>query len=105
MAESSAEEVVTVAELRALFNHSGFWEKALRGELVTSVLREGHPAPPKAPEPYNARSQIVDYFTLEGEKVAKVHQYLRPDGTLGASGKPDPKYVVINGVRYRAGKA
>jgi hypothetical protein len=25
--------------------------------------------------------------------MAIVHQYLRPDGTLGASGLPDPKWL------------
>jgi hypothetical protein len=30
-----------------------------------------------------------------------VHQYLRPDGTLGASGLPDPKLVVHEGVVYK----
>jgi len=24
-----------------------------------------------------------------------VHQYLRPDGIIGGSGKPDPKWVVV----------
>jgi hypothetical protein len=35
-----------------------------------------------------------------GEKVAGVHQYLRPDGTIGLSGRPDPKEVYIDGVLY-----
>jgi hypothetical protein len=29
-----------------------------------------------------------------------VHQYLRPDGTLGLSGRPDPKLVLYEGVVY-----
>lgn len=36
----------------------------------------------------------------EGQKVAGVHQYLRVDGTLGASGRPDPKELLIGGVLY-----
>jgi len=32
--------------------------------------------------------------------VALVHQYLRSDGTLGASGQPDPKRIVIGNVVY-----
>jgi hypothetical protein len=29
--------------------------------------------------------------------VAVMHQYLRPDGTIGASGQPDPKRLVVEG--------
>jgi|DewCreStandDraft_4_1066084.scaffolds.fasta_scaffold46210_2 hypothetical protein len=54
------------------------------------VLKERHPARPKANEPFCTRSQIVSYV-LEGVEVARAHRYLRPDGSLGASGAPDPK--------------
>lgn len=30
-------------------------------------------------------------FKVGGVEIARAHRYLRPDGTLGASGKPDPK--------------
>jgi len=35
-----------------------------------------------------------------GEKIAGVHQYLRPDGTIGLSGRPDTKEVYVDGVLY-----
>lgn len=38
-------------------------------------------------------SQTVEYFTLDGQRVARVHQYLRLDGTIGGKGKPDPKWL------------
>jgi len=44
---------------------------------------------------------MVSYRDASGNEVARVHQYLRPDGTIGASGKPDPKRVFINGTLYR----
>jgi hypothetical protein len=31
-----------------------------------------------------------------------VHQYLQPDGTLGASGQPDPKRLLHDGILYHA---
>jgi hypothetical protein len=34
------------------------------------------------------------------KKVAVAHQYLRPDGTLGASGRPDPKAIFSEDVLY-----
>jgi hypothetical protein len=46
------------------------------------------------------RSQYLIYVDNNGKKVAGVHQYLRPDGKLGASGRPDPKELLINGVLY-----
>lgn len=30
---------------------------------------------------------------MDGFEVARVHAYVRPDGSLGASGKADPKIV------------
>ena len=39
-----------------------------------------------------------------GSEVARVHQYLRKDGTLGASGRPDPKMIIEKGVAYRLRK-
>jgi hypothetical protein len=37
---------------------------------------------------------VVLYVTPHGQPVALLHQYKRPDGTLGGSGLPDPKVVV-----------
>ena len=44
-------------------------------------------------EPRGTRSQILDYLDPDGERVVTVHRYLRPDGTLGGSGQPDPKWI------------
>jgi hypothetical protein len=33
-------------------------------------------------------------------KVATAHRYLLPDGTIGASGKPDPKSMKHDGNFY-----
>ncbi len=35
------------------------------------------------------------------QEIARVHQYLRTDGTIGASGKPDPKRLYADGKLYR----
>jgi hypothetical protein len=40
------------------------------------------------------------YWNQEREPVALVHQYVRPDGSIGGSGLPDPKRVVIGGTVY-----
>lgn len=43
---------------------------------------------------------MVAYELPDGSRVALVHQYLRPDGTVGASGQPDPKWLLEDGVIY-----
>jgi len=43
---------------------------------------------------------ILAYYDSGGRRVSIVHQYLRPDGKIGAGGKPDPKWVLFNGVIY-----
>lgn len=47
-------------------------------------------------------SQVLMYRDTRGQLVAVVHQYLLADGSLGASGRPDPKYVFEDGVIYKA---
>jgi hypothetical protein len=84
-----------------MFNSGGYWEKVKKGELSTIVKRNSHPAPPFLP--FCTRSQILSYHDRSGRKIAIVHQYLRPDETLGASGKPDPKLLLHDGIRYHCG--
>ena len=43
-------------------------------------------------------SQLVDVLDASGTRVAEFHQYLLPDGSIGASGRRDPKGVLVGGV-------
>lgn len=95
---------IGVEELRDLFNAGRYWERAQAGEFRASLKREGHPAPEESGQPHCTRSQEVVYFDLEDLEVARVHQYLRPDGTLGGSGRPDPKRLRHEGIYYRLAK-
>jgi hypothetical protein len=90
----------TEEDLRQLFNDNGILEKAASGELTVKDVKDGHPSPPAAKEPICTQSQLLAYLTLDGKKVAEAHQYLRPDGTVGASGRPDPKEVFHDGTLY-----
>jgi len=47
-------------------------------------------------------SHVVGLVNAEGTVVCKMHFYLRPDGRLGASGRPDPKWLLEDGVVYQA---
>lgn len=89
------------AELCRLFNEGRYLERAEAGEFHQMIRRSGHPAPPMAEEPHCTRSQIIAYYDAAGQRVAKVHRYLRPDGSIGLSGKVDPKCLLHNGVLYK----
>lgn len=65
------------------------------------LKRESHRLPPPKGEPECTKSQIVYYVTADDITVAVVHQYMRPDGSIGASGKPDPKWLYYEGHEYK----
>jgi hypothetical protein len=65
------------------------------GELRPELLREGHPSPTTSGEPRCTRSQILSFYDYNNTEIARCHQYKRPDGRIGASGRPDPKRVFI----------
>jgi hypothetical protein len=83
-----------------MFNERDLYRLSTRGELRSIVMQEKHPSPQPAREPFCTRSQMAAYVDSEGIEVARVHQYLRPDGTIGGSGKPDPKRLLHDGVIY-----
>jgi len=91
---------ISLSYLRQLFNEGGYWLKTQDGRLKERLLRDRHPSSPKAPVPICTRSQLISYIDNDGQEIARVHQYLQPNGTLGASGKPDPKRLLHNGVLY-----
>lgn len=41
-------------------------------------------------------------FQTDGVTVLMIHFFVKPDFSLGASGKFDPKYLVVHGVGYSA---
>lgn len=48
-------------------------------------------------------NSVTSYYYLPGDrtqKLAVVHRYRLPDGTTGASRKPDPKMVRLYGVKF-----
>lgn len=83
-----------------MFNNGKFFEQAQSGALVVVVM-EDRVAPPTAGQPPGTRSQMISYRDKDGNEVARVHQYLKPDQSIGASGKPDPKRLLVDGTLYR----
>jgi hypothetical protein len=90
---------VTADELRQHFNSQGFTEKIRIGAVSVRIEKEWA-APPHLGFPEGTKSQRVAYIGGNGQLVAVVHQYRRPDGSLAASGLPDPKRVVVGDVLY-----
>ena len=94
-------EYVTPDIIRAEFNRYKLFERVNSGELKRRVFTYdthlNRRQRQKAGEPKCTRSQMVLYSTLDGEPVALVHQYRRPDGTIGGKGKPDPKWLSVSG--------
>ena len=80
---------------------SGLSDLVGAGVLSEVVELDSHPTRTLAQEPFCTRSQILRCANDDGRIIARVHRYLRTDGTLGASGKPDPKYLLIEGVIYK----
>ncbi|MEX2431140.1 MAG: hypothetical protein WD645_04395 [Dehalococcoidia bacterium] len=82
--------------LRDVFNKSELVRLTGTGELSALVRRDAivrHPE--RIGEVAGTRSQLVRYIDADGELLVEVHQYLRPDGSLGASGLPDPKRMRV----------
>jgi hypothetical protein len=102
MANPPVDRSVRPSELRRRFNEGDYWRRAEGGEFQQVVARNGHPSAERSGQPYCTRSQIIECRNQAGQMIAKVHRYLRRDGTLGGSGMPDPKVLVEGGVRYFA---
>jgi hypothetical protein len=95
---------VTAKEMCEIFNSGQYWERVRAGEFFAVLLEDRHPSLTLANEPFCTRSQMVSYRDSSGNEVARVHQYLRVDGTLGASGLPDPKRILKEGTLFRLRK-
>ena len=72
------------------------------GQLVPEFLKDNVlQNPGDKNEPPGTRSQAIRYRDAQGRFCVTVHQYLRPDGTLGGRGRrPDPKRLRIGDITY-----
>ena len=95
---------VTPEAIREQFNRHQIAERAERGELHRRTLDYDNHLTARqrrlANEPRCTRSQMILYSDLRGQPVAIVHQYKRLNGDLGGSGKPDPKWLRVDGKIY-----
>jgi len=88
-------------EMRRIFNEGDYQGKVLAGQLIEKIRRDTHPSRTEAEEPYCTRTQEISYVDADDREIVRVHQYMRTDGTLGASGLPDPKRILVGEIMYR----
>ena len=82
--------------IQAAFNESQISRDVAAGALGVRVLTGRHLSEPQSVgEPWCTHSQYLRYVDAEGVLQVEVHQYLRPDGTIGASGRLDPKLLRV----------
>ena len=90
-------EQVPATIIQRIFNEEQFYQRVINGELTTALKPGGSRHLKKRPDniPYCSYSQMIIYLNNYGDSVALVHQYLLPDGSIGASGLPDPKLLFL----------
>ncbi len=66
------------------------------GQLTPFYLRDAHLTQEERGNHLCTQRQMIRYLDPQGNPVVEVFQYLRADGTLGASGMPDPKRLWLN---------
>jgi hypothetical protein len=85
--------------LRELFRAARILERVESGELDAVVTSQNEPNP-QYNQPEGTVSQTITYFDKDRKQAAQAHQFLLSDGSIGGSGKPDPKRVLYEGVLY-----
>jgi len=78
------------------YNNGNYAKMIDKGLMQFEMLNDNHlnsPEPFKGP--YCTRSQTIRYKHTDGTLAVELHRYLRPDGTFGASGRPEPKRLSV----------
>src|SRR2546426_12643533 len=82
---------VSPTDLRARFNRD--IQPRLQSGLYHKTSMVSRPAPATAHQPAGTRSVIYEITDQNGYKIATAHAYELPNGTLGGSGRLDPKSI------------
>jgi hypothetical protein len=89
---------ISKRELQGKFNRNEGGYPARIGELRCERIYD-EPASPKSNQLPGTRS-VIDKYYDGADPVMWLHSFIKPDGRLGASGKPDPKRLLAGGVMY-----
>ena len=93
---------MTVEQIRQRFNADGILARAAAGELSVAIRLDKRMSDETCDAkgyPRGTRKQMIAYYDGP-QRVALAHQVVLPDGTLGASGIPDPKELLVDGVLW-----
>lgn len=92
---------ISEQSIREIYNASQYPTLIANEKLRKEFLRNSHlEEPGKKALPWCTHSQMIRYYDEKDQWVVEVHQYLLPDNTIGASGKPDPKRLRIRGTVF-----
>jgi hypothetical protein len=97
MAKTPSGRLLHPSTLLQMFKDVGYEEAILNGKARAGKPYKDGPGPPH--QLPGTRSQTVPFY-LMGHLAAVCHQYKRLDGSIGASGKPDPKMPEYRGKRF-----
>jgi hypothetical protein len=93
------------ASLRERFNRLQIWEKVRDGAYLKRETRRPVSVAWDPDIVESVECVIADHSHPRGPRfIALVHYYLKRDGSIGASGKIDPKMVVEGEVLYHQPK-
>jgi hypothetical protein len=78
-------------EMRCRFNKTDYAKRAAAKQLTLRITKPDRLATPAYGQAPGSLSHEVYYIDPDTEiELARVHQFLRPDGTIGGQSKPDP---------------
>ena len=96
---------VAPSTIRQKFNRCQYPKFIQQGSLVRKYLRNKHlDRPHNVGEPWCTNSQVIRYSNSSGKLLVVVHQYFRPDNSIGGKGRPDPKRLWLRNRIYVADK-
>jgi hypothetical protein len=87
-------------KIQRIFNDNRYFELVKSGQWTAEISESDIVLRSRPRIPAGSLSQSVIYRDELGRRVARVHQFLKPNGKLGASGKPDPKFLEYDGDLY-----
>jgi hypothetical protein len=87
--------------MRRLFHEHQCLDKIDNKQLRPVLLKERHCDPTKSGQIFCTYSQIISLQDTQLNEIVRVHQYKKPDGTIGGSGMPDPIRMFLEGIVYK----
>jgi hypothetical protein len=95
-----------------IFSREKLWERMEAGEFELYIWKNTPISPPFID--YKGQRCVTNHDMLildnryppedHRHEVARVHRFITDKGTVGASGKPDPKEIMLGETNYRGWK-